>query len=73
MTAIGNDNLILGGLDPERVPVLPPGAAYLLKALNDDNAGYAELAAIVERFPSIAGRLVSLANSAWSRMHQRTP
>ncbi len=66
MTAIGNHNLILGGLDPERVPVLPPGAAYLLKALNDDNVGYAELAAIVERFPSIAGRLVALANSAWS-------
>lgn len=48
------------------IPVLPPGAPYLIKALSDDNIDFKEIAAIINRFPSIAVRLIALANSAWS-------
>jgi HD-like signal output (HDOD) protein len=53
-------------LDTDRVPVLPPGATYLMQALNDDNLGFREIAAAVEKMPSIAARILALANSAWS-------
>lgn len=47
-------------------PTLPPGAPALLRALNDDNIGLADLGALIERFPPVAARLIGLANSAWS-------
>ncbi len=53
-------------LNTEELPVLPPGAPGLLNALSDDDIDFNTLARIIERFPSIAGRLIALANSAWS-------
>ena len=49
-----------------QLPVLPPNAPYLLKALSSEELSFRELASAVEQFPSIAARLVSLANSSWS-------
>lgn len=57
---------ILERLSSRQIPVLPPGAPYLLKSLTDDNIDFAALAGIIERFPTIAGRLIALVNSAWS-------
>lgn len=48
------------------LPVLPPGITYLLKALNNDDIRYAQLAQEIELFPSIAIKIVAIANSAWS-------
>lgn len=48
------------------IPVLPPGIVYLLKALNDDDILYADLAVELEKFPSIAIKIVAIANSAWA-------
>jgi len=53
-------------LNSRRVPVLQPGAAGLLKSLSDEDMDFRELARIIERFSSIAARLIALANSAWS-------
>lgn len=53
-------------LERDRVPVLPPGAPFLLQALNDDSLSFFEIARAIERVPTVAGRLLSLANSAWS-------
>lgn len=50
----------------DQLPVLPPGIPYLLQALADENIDYQKLEVIIGRFPSIAARLVSLANSAWA-------
>lgn len=48
------------------LPVLPPGLPYLLAALGDNGVEMHALAAVVQRFPTIAGRLLALANSAWA-------
>ncbi len=48
------------------VPVLPPGIVYLLKALNNDEIQFSELAKELEKFPSIAIKIVAIANSAWA-------
>ena len=53
-------------LETDRVPVLPPGATYHLQALQDDNLDYRQIAAAIEKVPSVAARLLALANSAWS-------
>lgn len=47
------------------LPVLSPGLPYLLSALGDDEIGLDALVDAVRCFPSITGRLVALANSAW--------
>ncbi len=65
MTMLGNDDK-LQRLNFKHVPVLPPGAPYLLKALTDESLSFIELAEVIERYPTIAARLISLANSAWS-------
>ena len=49
-----------------KLPTLPPGTPFLLKSLTDENIDFVELAATLEKFPSIAGKLISLANSVWS-------
>ncbi len=49
-----------------QLPVLPPGTPYLLKAMSNEEIDFKQLAAIVEKFPSIAAKLISLANSTWS-------
>lgn len=56
----------LDQLSTLNLPALPAGTTYLLKSLTDENIDFVELAAIVEKFPGIAGKLISLANSAWS-------
>lgn len=50
----------------ETVPVLPPGLPYLLSILGDEDVDIHAVAAVVGRFPPIAGRLLALANSAWA-------
>ncbi len=62
---LGNDDK-LQRLNFKHIPVLPPGAPYLLKALTDESLSFVELAEVIERYPTIAARLISLANSAWS-------
>lgn len=54
----------IGRADP--LPTQPSSLPHLLGALGDGDIDSAELAKIIERFPSIAARLISLANSAWS-------
>jgi len=61
-----NNNDALQRLNFKHIPVLPPGAPHLLKSLTDDSISFIELAGIIERYPTIAARLISLANSAWS-------
>jgi HD-like signal output (HDOD) protein len=53
------------GLEGPILPTLPPGLPYLLTALGGDGIGPQELAHELQRFPSIAGRLIALANCAW--------
>lgn len=50
----------------DRVPVLSPGAPFLMQALSDDSLSFIEVARAIERVPSVAVRLLALANSAWS-------
>ncbi len=49
-----------------QLPVLPQGAPHLLRAMSDNELDFKELAAVIEKFPSIAARLIALANSSWS-------
>jgi HD-like signal output (HDOD) protein len=49
-----------------KLPTLPAGTPFLLKSLTNEDIDFIELATILENFPSIAGKLISLANSAWS-------
>lgn len=49
-----------------KLPVLPSGAPSLLKAITDEEIDFSKLAIIIERFPTISARLISLSNSAWS-------
>ncbi|WP_370279552.1 HDOD domain-containing protein [Pontibacterium sp.] len=49
-----------------RLPVISPGAATLMQQLSDDTIPFDQLAAVIERFPTITARLIALANSAWA-------
>lgn len=49
-----------------RLPVLPSGTIHLLSRLADENLLHDELAAMLEQFPTITARLLSVANSPWS-------
>jgi len=53
-------------LDTEQLPVLPPGAPHLLQTLTDESMDFQRVAQVIQRFPTIAARLIRLANSAWS-------
>ena len=68
MTSILNyaDELRLGQLSTLVLPTLPAGTPFLLKSLTNENIDFVELAALIEKFPSIASKLISLVNSAWS-------
>ena len=57
---------IANRLDVKQVPVLPTGVSHLFKTLTDDSISFNDLAGILEQFPSIAARLIALANSSWS-------
>ena len=52
--------------DLNNVPVLPANADRLFTALNDPNIDLTHLAEYLEKYPTIVGRLLTLANSAWS-------
>jgi HD-like signal output (HDOD) protein len=56
----------LDKLSSLQLPTLPAGAPFLLESLANEDIDFVALAAIIEKFPSIAGKLISLANSAWS-------
>ena len=60
------DEYKLYQLSTLKLPTLPAGTPFLLKSLTNENIDFIELATILEKFPSIAGKLISLANSAWS-------
>ncbi len=49
-----------------QLPVLPPAISHLLKTLTDEHCNNAKLKTAIEQFPSIAARLLFLANSAWA-------
>ncbi len=66
MTVESVETSILERLSHRQIPILPSGVPNLLKSLTDENIDFFELARIIERFPTIAGRLMALANSAWS-------
>jgi len=53
-------------LQNDQLPVLPSGVPYLLQALLDENTDNNKLKTVIERFPTIAARLLFLANSAWA-------
>ena len=60
------NNDLANRLSFKQIPVLPPGVSLLFKTLTDDSIGFIELARIIETFPSIAARLIAVANSSWS-------
>jgi len=47
-------------------PAVPPAVVGLLAAIGSDDTGIRVLASAVSEFPSVAARLLMLANSAWS-------
>ena len=53
-------------LNFRHIPVLPSGATYLMQAMMDNSLNFHQVSSIIENFPSIAARLISLANSVWS-------
>ena len=57
---------VLDKLITHQLPTLLPGAPDLLKSLSEDDIEIDEMVVVLERFPNIVGRLISLANSAWS-------
>lgn len=65
-TVSGFDISTLDQMSTLQLPTLPAGAPYLLKTLTNEAIEFVELASVVEKFPGIAGKLISLVNSAWS-------
>ena len=65
-TSIRSGESTLNQLSTLQLPSLPAGAPYLLKSLTNETIDFVELASVVEKFPGIAGKLISLVNSAWS-------
>ncbi len=49
-----------------QLTVLPASVPELLAALSDDDLSFRELAQTVSQFPTIAARLIFLANSSWA-------
>ncbi len=49
-----------------KLPTLATGTPYLLKSLINEDIDFIELASVIEKFPSIAAKLISVANSVWS-------
>ena len=52
--------------DATQLPTQPSALPFLLRALTDPSTDTRKIAGTIERFPSIAARVVSLVNSAWS-------
>lgn len=53
-------------LSGEQIPALPAGVPKLLEKLSKDDIEISDLGSTLAQFPSIASRLLFLANSAWS-------
>jgi len=53
-------------IDYKRIPSIPNQVHQLLQAFTKDDLSYRELAKIIENHPTIAARLIALANSAWA-------
>ena len=66
MSPIHASALRTNELSSLKLPTLPAGTPFLLQSLTNEDIEYTELAELLEKFPSIAGKLISLANSAWS-------
>lgn len=60
------DEYKLSRLSTLQLPTLPVGIPFLLKSLTNEDIDFIELTTLMEKFPSIVGKLVSLSNSAWS-------
>ncbi|MEN8167626.1 MAG: HDOD domain-containing protein [Pseudomonadota bacterium] len=56
----------LDRIKTNQLPALPSDVTYLVESMLDDSIDFRQLAQVIERFPSIAARLIALANSAWS-------
>jgi HD-like signal output (HDOD) protein len=65
-TSLNAGDCTFNQLTTLQLPSMPAGAPYLLKSLTDEAIDFTELASVVEKFPGIAGKLISLVNSAWS-------
>lgn len=52
--------------DATQLTVLPAAVPELLSSLSDEDISFHELATTIGKFPSIAARLIFLANSAWA-------
>jgi len=50
----------------KKIALSSPGVSHLLKALANDDLTFEQLAIVLERFPSVAIKIIALANSAWS-------
>ncbi len=48
------------------LPILPPNISQLLNVLTNDDIRYTQLAAELEKFPSVAVKIVATANSPWA-------
>lgn len=57
---------ILNQLNYKKLPTLSAGVLNLLTSLNDASIDIPQLTLTLERFPTIAARLIALANSVWS-------
>lgn len=60
------ENPVFQTLNSAQLPVLPSSVSTLLSAFEDETLDYGEIAEILQNFPTIVIRLISLANSAWS-------
>ncbi len=56
----------LDRIKTNQLPTLPSDISYLVESMLDESINFRQLAQVIERFPSIAARLIALANSAWS-------
>ncbi len=62
-----NNLLLKQEIEQEKnLPVLPPGILDLFKTLANDNITYDIVAEELEKFPTIALRVVATANSSWA-------
>ncbi len=66
LNLLSGEKEALRRLNCKHIPVLPPDISILIKSLTDDSVSFSQLANALELYPSIAARLIAIANSAWS-------
>lgn len=70
-SAAENRNALSAGLALlDEIPLLDLAVQRLIAALSDDSIGERELAGIIEQCPSLSGKIVGLANSAYFRRNK---